>query len=136
MRNTRTYTDIDLNFKPLPNVLGIPGTRMDIGRKFDEDAIKASIRNLILTSNYERPFHSDIGSRIKHLIFEPITPMLNGVIKQEINNLISAYEPRAILLDVITTYKHDINTVDIAIVFKMNGTSLISTATVSLERTR
>lgn len=129
MRNTRTYSDFDINFKVHP-------VTKDLTRKFDEDAIKSSIRNLILTANYEKPFHSSIGSRLKHLMFEPITPALYGIIKQEIGNLVAAYEPRATLMDVITTYFPESNTIDIAIVFKMNGTSLVSQTSVSLERTR
>jgi hypothetical protein len=67
-RNTRTFTDLDLNF------LAHPVTK-DVTAKTDEQAVKASIRNLILTSNYEKPFHPEIGSPIKSLLFEPATPL-------------------------------------------------------------
>lgn len=129
MRATRTYSDIDLNFAAHPET-------KDITRKFDEDAIKQSIENLILTANYERPFHSDIGSHIKHLMFEQITPMLYGIIKQDVSNIISAYEPRVTLIDVITTYKPEMNTINIAIIFTMNGTSLVSQTNIVIDRTR
>ena len=68
MKISRTFSDIDLNFIPHP-VTG------DIVKKYDESAIKAAIRNLVLTSNYERPFHSEIGSQLRNLLFVPMSPI-------------------------------------------------------------
>ena len=67
-RNTRTFTDLDLNFFAHP-------VTKDVTTKIDEQAIKSSVRNLILTSNYEKPFHPEIGSPLKSLLFEPATPL-------------------------------------------------------------
>lgn len=128
-RNTRTYVDLDLNFGRHP-------VTHDVTLKYDDEAIKASIRNLILTMCYERPFHSNIGSRLKSLLFEPITPVLYGIIKREVQNIVDSFEPRASIRDVITTYLPDNNTISINIIFQINGTSVISNATVTLERTR
>lgn len=128
-RNTKTYKDVNLHFGKHP----ITG---DVTMNYDEEAVKASIRNLIMTSHFERPFHSEIGSRIKALLFEPITPMLYGIIKQEVINLVSTYEPRALILDVMTTYLPNQNTININIVFQINGTSIIGQTNVVLERTR
>lgn len=128
-RNTRTWKDLDLNFLAHP-------VNKDITLKYDEDAIKMSIRNLIMTSHFERPFHSEIGSRIKAMLFEPITPMIHGILKQEILSLISTFEPRATILDIITTYLADQNTININIIFQINGTALVSQTNISIERTR
>lgn len=128
-RNTRQYQDIDLNFTAHP-VTG------DVTIKYDEEAIKGSIRNLLLTSHFERPFHSEIGSKIKAALFEPITPMIYGILKQETINVLTAYEPRVTVLDVIVTYLPEQNTVNINIIFQLNGTSLVMQTNIPIERTR
>ena len=92
-RNTRTYSDLDFNFTAHP-VTG------DIVRRFDENSVKAALKNLILTSNYERPFHSEIGSPIKRLMFEPATPMLQVMLERAITDTIINFEPRVELLNV------------------------------------
>lgn len=128
-RNTRQYQDIDLNLTAHP-VTG------DVTLKYDEEAIKGSIRNLLLTSHFERPFHSEIGSKIKAALFEPITPMIYGILKQETINVLTAYEPRVTVLDVIVTYLSEQNTVNINIIFQLNGTSLVMQTNIPIERTR
>ena len=101
-RNTRTFTDLDLNFTRHP-------VTNDVVRKFDEEAIKAAVKNLVLTSNYERPFHSEIGSQIRGLLFEPATPMLNVMLKRAITDTIINFEPRVRLTDVTVTDASDNN---------------------------
>lgn len=127
--NTRTYKDFDISFIKHP-------ITKDIAMKYDDEDIKASIRNLLLTSNYERPFHSEIGSRLKALLFEPITPVLYSVIKREVLNVVESFEPRATILDAITTYLPDENAITINVIFRINGTSMISNTNVTLEKTR
>ena len=83
-RNTRTFSDLDLNFTAHP-------VTKDIALRYDENAIKTSLKNLILTSNFERPFHSEIGSPIKRLLFEPITPMLGVVVKRAIVDTVNNF---------------------------------------------
>ena len=63
-RSTRTFSDLDLNF-------GMHPVTRDVVLKYDDQAIKAAVKNLVLTQNYERPFHSEIGSQIRGLLFEP-----------------------------------------------------------------
>lgn len=129
MRQTQTYRDVDINFSRHP-------TSHDVTTKSNDEAIKAAVRNLVLTVNYERPFHPEIGSRIRAMLFEPITPMLWGMLKQEITNLINTYEPRVTLLDVITTYLPDENTVNAQIIFEVVGTNRVNQTAVTLERSR
>ena len=64
-KNTRNFSDIDLTFIANP-VTG------DLSKKYDENAVKQSIKNLVMTRNYERPFNSSIGSQIYNVLFEPI----------------------------------------------------------------
>jgi phage baseplate assembly protein W len=128
-KNTRTFSDLDLGFFANP-------VSKDVSKKYDENAIKQSIRNIILTKNFERPFRSDIGSQISALLFEPITPMLSALMKKTIENTIAAYEPRVNLLDVSVLLSPDNNGVYVTIVFTIVNTSTPISVDMFLERTR
>lgn len=128
-RNTRQFSDIDLNFTAHP-VTG------DISIRYDEDAIKNSVKNLILTHNYERPFHSDIGSPVHGLLFELNTPLLSITIKKTITDLIFNHEPRVDLIDVRVDVSPDNQSVYVTIIFKILNTSAPITLDITLERTR
>ena len=128
MKISRTFSDIDLNFIPHP-VTG------DIVKKYDESAIKASIRNLVLTSNYERPFHSEIGSQLRNLLFEPMSPITIQLIQNTIGQTIKNFEPRAILLSVVANYSPDNNSVYVTVNFQIVNTVTIQTVSITLERT-
>ena len=127
--NTRTFSDIDMAFLPNP-------VSKDISKKYDENAIKQSLKNIILTRNFERPFRSDVGSQISALLFEPLTPMLSSLIKKTIENTVSAYEPRVNLLDVSVLLSPDNNGVYVTIVFTIVNTSTPISVDLFLERTR
>lgn len=128
-RNTRTFSDLDLNFTIHP-------VTRDVTRRFDENSIKTSLKNLILTSNYERPFHSEIGSPIKRLLFEPAGPMLESLITKAITDVVNNFEPRVILLNVTTFVDEDNNSVNISIEFTIINTERPITLDLVLERTR
>jgi phage baseplate assembly protein W len=128
-RNTRTFSDLDLNFTAHP-------VTKDITRRFDENAIKTSLRNLILTSNYERPFHSEIGSPIKRLLFEPATPMTQVMIKKAIEDTVLNFEPRVQLTEVNVNVSGDNNSVYVSIYFKIVNTERPLSLDLVLERTR
>jgi phage baseplate assembly protein W len=128
MKISRTFSDIDLNFIPHP-VTG------DIVKKYDESAIKASIRNLVLTSNYERPFHSEIGSQLRNLLFEPMSPITTQLIQNTIGQTIKNFEPRAILLSVVASYSPDNNSVYVTVNFMIVNTTTPQTVNITLERT-
>jgi phage baseplate assembly protein W len=129
MANTRTFSDLDLAF-------GMHPVSKDVTKKYDENAIKQSIRNLILTKNFERPFRSDIGSQVKNLLFEPMSPLTSAMIKKTIENTINSYEPRASLLDVSVLLSPDNNSVYVTIVFRIINTSTPISIDLFLERTR
>lgn len=128
-RNTRTFSDLDLNFTAHP-------VTKDIVRKYDEEAIKASIKNLVLTQNYERPFHSEIGSQIRGLLFEPATPMLNVMLKRAITDTIVNFEPRVKLNEVLVTISPDNNEVYVSIYFTIINTTKPLQVSLVLTRTR
>jgi phage baseplate assembly protein W len=128
-RNTRTFSDLDLNFTAHP-------VTKDIVLRYDENAVKTSLKNLILTSNFERPFHSEIGSPIKRLLFEPVTPMLGVVIKRAIVDTVNNYEPRVELLNVDVLVSENSNSIGVTIEFKIVNTERPLSLDLVLERTR
>jgi phage baseplate assembly protein W len=129
MSKTRIFSDLDLNFTPHP-VTG------DISRRFDDNAIKQSVKNLILTRNFERPFHSEIGSPVKSLLFDPMTPMTAHMVRRAIIDLISNFEPRVNLTDVSVIASPENNALYVSIEFKIVNTERPITLELILERTR
>jgi phage baseplate assembly protein W len=128
-RNTRIFSDLDLNFTAHP-VTG------DITRRFDEDAIKQSVKNLLLTRNYERPFHSEIGSPVRQLLFDLPGPMFNVMLQRAIIDVINNFEPRVSIIDVRVDDYSDANEVYITLEFKIVNTERPLTLDLALERTR
>jgi phage baseplate assembly protein W len=114
-RNTRIFSDLDLNF------INHPVTN-DISKKYDEYAIKQSVKNLIMTQNYERPFHPEIGSQVMGLLFENDSPLLQATLQRTIIYTIENFEPRVNLISVNVDMDPDNNTVNISIVFKIINT--------------
>ena len=129
MRNTRVFSDLDLNFKPHP-VTG------DLVRRFDDNAIKQAIKNLLMTQHYERPFHSELGSPIPAILVEPMTPLTALMIRRAIIDLISNFEPRVNLLNVEVIPSPDNNAVYCTVTFKIVNTERPLTLELMLERTR
>lgn len=123
------YSDIDTN-------LTINPISEDIGRITNENAIRRSIRNLLLTDYYERPFKPDIGSNIRKLLFELITPITIELLQKGISDVINNYEPRANLIDVICTPFEDNNAIDVTIVFSIINIEEPITMQLSLDRIR
>jgi len=99
-RNTRLYSDIDINFTPHP-VTG------DIMKKTDYSAISQSIQNLLLTNHYEKPFRPEYGTNIRKLLFEPMDLMTASIINEEIRNSIKNFEPRVLIefLEIIPNFE-------------------------------
>jgi phage baseplate assembly protein W len=128
-RSTRVFSDLDFNFTAHP-VTG------DVARRYDENAVKAAVKNLVLTSNYERPFHSEIGSPIRALLFEPPSPLLNVSLKRAIIDLINSFEPRVEIIDVEIFDNIDNNAISVTLTFKIVNTSTPIVLDVVLERTR
>lgn len=127
--NTRTFSDLDFNFTAHP-------VTKDVSRRFDENAVKSSVRNLILTANYERPFHSEIGSQIRRLLFELPTPLFALSLKRAITDVITNYEPRVDLIDIIVYDQRDDNSVSVTIEFRIVNTEKPLSVELVLERTR
>ena len=94
-RSSRIYKDLNLDFQK-NTATG------DIQKLTDVESVKRSVRNLINTNHYEKPFHPEIGSNLRAMLFENITPQMNHAISKQIELLINNYEPRCRLVQVNT----------------------------------
>lgn len=86
--NVRTFKDLDLNFNIHP-------VKKDINTHNNEYAVINSVKNLVLTNHYERPFQPEIGSNIRKLLFENVDSITAARIEREISETIENFEPRA-----------------------------------------
>lgn len=102
----------------------------------DEDAVKESIKNLILTDRGERLMQPELGGDINALLFENITPAVLILIQNQVRTTIELYEPRAELIDVTATSNIDDNTVRVNIQFYITNVQQPIKLDVFLERTR
>ena len=94
-RSSRIYKDLNLGFQQNT-------ATKDIQKITDVEAVKRSVRNLINLNHYEKPFHPEIGSNLRAMLFENITPQMNHIISKQIDNLIRNFEPRCRLVQVNT----------------------------------
>jgi phage baseplate assembly protein W len=108
----------------------------DILTRKNVDAVKTSIQNLILTKNYERPFHPEIGSQVTALMFENLMPSTIVAIERSIRNTIEKFEPRATIIDVQIVDNSDYNALDIEVSFLINNVALPVTVTTTISRVR
>lgn len=129
-RDSQVYKDLDLFF-------GRKSASKDISKVNGIQAIKRSVRNLILTNIYEKPFHPEIGSGIRDLLFEPLSPVTAYVLSQLVEDVIENFEPRARLVGVRAIPDLDRNSYEITVEFYVvnTPTELVDT-TVLLERLR
>ena len=129
-RNSRQYTDLDLFF-------GRKTTSKDINKVTDVQAVKRSIRNLVLTNHYEKPFHPEIGSGVRGILFEPMTPITAHILTLQIENVIENFEPRARLISVTAHPDLDRNSYECTIEFYVANTPTeLVDLTIFLERLR
>ena len=129
-RDSQIYRDLDLFFSKR-------NTSSDISKVQGVQAVKRSVRNLILTNIYEKPFHPEIGSGIRDLLFEPLSPITAFVLSQRVEDVIENFEPRARLVGVRALPDLDRNSYEVTIEFYVQNapTELVDT-TVLLERLR
>ena len=125
----KIYSDIDFTFTKKP-VVG------DIALSFDEMAVVRSVRNLLLTKHYEKPFNPDMGSNIDAILFEPISPVTATTLEKEVESVITNYEKRAKLKEIVVAPYPDRNAYDVTISFYIENATLPTTVTLLLERNR
>lgn len=128
-RNIRDFTDFSLIFNQHPSSL-------DVVKKTNEEAIKQSLKNLLLTKHYERPFHPEIGCQIHSLLFENWDPIVERTMQQTIVDLINKFEPRVRLLKVKVDPRPDENGVNISVEFQIINSDRPVKFTTALTRVR
>ena len=109
-KSVRLYKDIALSFERNSNT-------KDVIIKKDIAAVKQSVKNLILTNHFERPFHPEIGSNVTAILFEPMSPITANVLTRTISECINNFEPRARLVSVIANPNLDRNAYEVTISF-------------------
>ena len=129
-KNTRQYTDLDLFFsKKISD--------SDISKVTDIQAVKRSVRNLILLNHYEKPFHPEIGSGVRDILFEPMTAITAIILNRKIEDTINNFEPRAKLISVRSIPDLDRNAYNVSLeFFVVNTPTELVDLTVMLERLR
>lgn len=129
INSTVKYRDLDLNFTKHP-------ATNDVATRTDDQAVIRSIRNLIYLGYYEKPFHPEIGSSIRQMLFENISSLTTHHIKQAIKDVINNFEPRARLRDVVVQISEDINAFQVSISFYIRNNPNLTEIEVFLERVR
>ena len=129
LKQVKKFVDIDLSFKANPFT-------KDIYLKTDEDAVKTALKHLILTKNFERPFHPEIGTQVQSLMFENFTPSVKIALERTIRETIELFEPRVRLIDVTVNETRMSNDLAINIVFALRNTETPITLTTLLSRVR
>ena len=113
-RSSKIYKDLNLAFEQNT-------ATKDIQKIKDIEAVKRSVRNLINTNHYEKPFHPEIGSNLRAMLFELMTPQMTHVISKQVENLINNYEPRCNLVQVFTQPRLDRNGYSVQISFRVQN---------------
>ena len=113
-RSSRIFKDLNLDFQQNT-------ATKDIQKIKDIEAVKRSVRNLINTNHYEKPFHPEIGSNLRAMLFELMSPQMNHLISKQIENLINNYEPRCNLVEVFVQPMFDRNGYSVQISFMVNN---------------
>lgn len=127
--NTRSYKDLNLMFTIHP-------VKKDITKLVDEADIKEAVKNLVLTNHYERPFHPEIGSSVTALLFDNASPLTAIHIQRAISDVLTNFEPRIQLIDVVVNLQPDLNTYSATIVFSIVNRPSPVVLTMILERLR
>ena len=129
IKSVRTFTDLDLNFNFHP-------TTKDVNKFRNENAVINSVKNLILTNHYERPFQPDLGSNLKRMLFEQVDNATAALLEREISETIQNYEPRVQLKDVSAEGFPDENGYKVEITFYLINNPDPVTVDFFLERVR
>ena len=113
-KSSKIFKDLNLDFQQNT-------ATKDIQKIKDIEAVKRSVRNLINTNHYEKPFHPEIGSNLRAMLFELMSPQMNHLISKQIENLINNYEPRCNLVEVFAQPMFDRNGYSVQISFMVNN---------------
>ena len=125
---TVDYLDIDLTFNKKPS--------NDVYKKRDAAAVKQSVKNLLLTDFYEKPFQPFFGGNLRAMLFELADEDAEDEIEDNIRDAITKYEPRAEILTITVNVLPDQNDIRVSVYFKIISTEETVTFTTNLSRLR
>ena len=128
-KSVRTYKDLDLDFTRHP-------VTNDVVKIEDVDAVKRSVRNLINTNFYERPFHPELGCGVRELLFENYTPLTGIFIRRKVQEVLDNYEPRARVSGIAVNEQPDRNAIDVQVNFYVLNLPNPVSVTTTLHRIR
>ena len=129
-RGVRVYSDLDLFF-------GQNNRTKDINVLTDVQAVKRSVRNLVMLNAFEKPFHPEISSNVRNVLFENMTPVTAVILARHIEDVINNFEPRADLVGDHAFPNLDKNAYEVAIEFYIiNAPTELVDLTLFLERLR
>jgi len=114
-RDVRQWKDLDLFF-------GRKEVSKDINKVVSIQAVKRSVRNLVLLNHYEKPFHPEIGSGVRDMLFELMTPITAFILAKKIEDVIENFEPRAKLVGVRALPNLDRNEYEVTVEFYVVNT--------------
>tara|TARA_Y100001935_G_C17123228_1_gene416804 strand:+ start:4 stop:462 length:459 start_codon:yes stop_codon:yes gene_type:complete len=130
----RKNSDIDLLFTPKRST--VSGETGDIFKKIDAAAVKQSVKNIIMTNHFEKPFNPLFGGNVTAQLFELADNDIREDLKDDIEEALLAYEPRARVQDVVINYQPDVNSISVRIEFQvvnLNQTEVIETTIARLR---
>ena len=130
--DTYIYKDLSLFFTPNP----VSG---DVTMVTDVQDIKRSVRNLVMTNRFEKPFHPEIASHVRDLLFERFTPITFNLLRNRIETVLANYEPRVSVTNVEiddTGEAIDGNELNVRIFFTLRNDPQIQSVDILLERVR
>lgn len=126
---SRAYLDLDLTFAAR--------TTGDVFKKSDAAAVKQSVKTLLQTNHYERPFQPFLGGNLRSKLFDNYTDEENSVVmRKNIIRMLKTYEPRAEVLDVRVNSLADYNSLSVRVEFQVVNTEEIVVLETSISRIR
>ena len=129
-RSAKIYKDLNLNFGRHPMT-------KEIQTLTDASAVKRSVRNLVQMGEYEKPFHPEIASGVRDVLFENITPFSAQTLSRKIEDVITNFEPRALLTGVEVIPRFDNNQYEVIVEFYIqNAPAELIDLSFTLERLR
>lgn len=131
----KVYSDLDLSFNRNPNT-------GDVAISYDDQAVIRSVRSLLLTNFYERPFQPNLGSNLTGLLFENTSKSMESILAREIRDCIVNFEPRVSFDDsvetppIIVNMNSDENGYNVSVTFYIGNNTAPTTLNLLLKRTR
>jgi len=125
----KSYADLSFDFTANPQT-------GDVATVKDAVSVKRGIKNILLTAPFERLFQPEVGSGIKNILFEPMTPLTEQRLSDACRDAIEAWEKRASLIDIAVISEEDYNRYRVAIKFSINNSLITEQVDVFLNRER